>query len=163
MSSSASTFTNHLWQFTSACDRNESKYCKLLKLLIVMENSQPELPKIQIFQTIRKNFDSIGIESNQSRPFNTKIWLVSLTLGLGITCTLIFIVDETKTFFELTLSIYECSTLVAAAFAFLITIYYLDKLYIILNDWECIVNTSKYIVFCCSQTLQFRCHALVIQ
>lgn len=126
-------------QFRFSCDINNT-----LKFVVNKPLSRWKIPEkkihgpknINIFQTVKKSFDSAGIGPN-SATFHTKISLILLVLGLGS------LFNEAETFFELAQSIYMCSAFFAVVFAFMKVIFNLNKFLILMNDWECLINTSK--------------------
>ena len=118
-----------------------------------MENSKQNEPKpskkiqkIKIFQIIQKNFATIGIGPNsamQLRVFNGKILFTSLTLASFILSNLVYFFKDAETFTEYTQTIYLGSGGILVTLAFIIILLHLNELFKIINDCECLVNTSE--------------------
>lgn len=103
--------------------------------------SQSNISKIKIFHTIKKDLSVIGII--ERRPMNANILLSSLMLASAIAIELIYIFKEAETFFQYTQSIYMCSAFILAFSSLMIMVLHLNELFKIINDFECVANTSK--------------------
>lgn len=116
----------------------------------VMENSKeetshPKLPRLKIFLAIHKNLASLGIApmNSTTRFPNAKISIDLLTLGLSTICASMYILIEAKTFLEFTQSIYLFSGTILVALIFLVVLFNLSEMFEIIDDCECLVNTSE--------------------
>lgn len=117
-----------------------------------MENSQeqnqrPNLPKKLIFQTVKKNLSALGISldlSMQSRLLNARLLLSLLAPGLCNIGMLLYSFNEAQTVFQFTQSIFICSAYTLSILFLLIILCYSNELFKLINDCECIVNTSKW-------------------
>lgn len=115
-----------------------------------MENSEEEhprnkLPKIKIFQKLKKYVASIGIDLNPAmrlHPFNAKILITFLGLAVACIGTLLYIILEAKTYLEFAQCIYLCSSSLLVSLSFIIIISNLRGVIDIIDDLECVVNTS---------------------
>lgn len=111
------------------------------------ENSQSELPKMKILQTLQKYFSANGIEPNsaeQLRSFNAKILMGFLVLGYGIVSVLIYVFSEAKTFLEIAQSIFTCSTLILMTFYLMTMVFHMREFFEMFISCGCLVNTSKW-------------------
>lgn len=110
------------------------------KIIITMENSQSSSPKLKLFQTLQKNLSSIGIV--RRHPFNARIALILLILGVGIIFESVYIFHEAQTYLDYTQSICMFSGVILVTFNLLIMALYLTELFEIIDHCECISNTS---------------------
>lgn len=108
-------------------------------------NEQQKVPKLKLFQTIQKNFASLGIDPNSAMPlrsFNEKILMGLLALGSGIIFMLMFIFNEADTFSQYTQSIYFCSALILAALVLLNMGLNMSDLFKLISETDCFASTS---------------------
>lgn len=111
------------------------------------EKPKPKLPRMQVFQTIQKNFAIAGITPdlvNQAYPLNVKILMGFLSLNSGAYFNLAFTLYYADTFAEYTQSIYVFSLVDLIIFALLIVVLQVDKLFKFVNTCCDIVNSSQY-------------------
>lgn len=113
-------------------------------------NSQPTLPRLKAFRTIRERFATMGISPElltQSHPFNGTILMYLLILGSAITFIGVYIFNYAKTSFEYTQSIYLVSAGILVVVALLILIFEAENLFEYINRCEDMLNDSKYFNF----------------
>lgn len=112
-----------------------------------MENSGQKPPsKMKAFKTIRKNFAMAGISpklATQSYPLNGKIRMHFLILGSAFTLTSMYISNIAETFSEYTQSIYFATVVLLYIFSLVILILSVDKLFDLINCFDCMINASK--------------------
>lgn len=111
-----------------------------------MENSQSNLPKIQILKTLQTNLSALGIDAisaNHSRPINAKILMDFLVLSIGILAILVYIFHEAKTFFEYVQAVSVCSTYILLACILMILILKRSELFEMIITCQCLLDTSK--------------------
>lgn len=109
--------------------------------------TQPELPKIKIFKTVRKYFAIMGITPvlvDQSYPFNLGIIFGYLLFGSAITSLFIFIIFEAETFWEFSQSIFTCSAMILGICCLLILVFRVRILFKFIASFENVINTSEY-------------------
>lgn len=111
-----------------------------------MDNSQSNLPKLKVFQSIQKNFALMGISPKlvaQSYPFNVRIFAYFLSVMSGITLTCVYIFTDAKTVSEYMQTIYVASAGIFDVFTLLILILKVDQLFEFINRLDNVVNMSK--------------------
>lgn len=113
-----------------------------------MENpkSESKLPKIQIFQSTKEYLAILGITSNlmvQTYPFNRKILIGYLILGVALICNLVFVIFEKKTFWEFTQSIYFSSDALVCTLGFTVLVFRLSTLFEAIVTLESAINASE--------------------
>lgn len=116
-----------------------------------MENPQhsqqkPKKRKLKIFKLTKKNFAAIGISPelvNHPYPFNVRILLGLLILMASVTCNLLYIICEAKTFAEYTQSIYTFSLAAVITLGLVIVLLNVAELFNLINGFENLVNASK--------------------
>lgn len=118
-----------------------------MERIIEKIESQPELPKIKIFQTVREYFAIIGINRvlvDQPYPFNRRIFLGFLMFGLAITSLFTFIISQAKTFWEFAQSIYTCSAVILGICCLFILVFRVHILFKFIASFENVINTSEW-------------------
>lgn len=113
--------------------------------------TQSKLSKLKIFQLCQKHFATIGISPNlvmQAYPINVKIFMAFVMNHVTIISNLVYVVREAKTFAEFTQSIYFISMALLIIFALMIIILKVDKLFELIENFDRMVNTSKYQIYC---------------
>lgn len=112
-----------------------------------MENYEQKQPKLKILQLVQKYFANVGISpilAAQPYPFNGKLVMGSATLVLYVICSLMDLFYNDKTFAENMVTICMCSLAALIFFTLMILILNVEELFRIINDFETIVNTSRF-------------------
>lgn len=131
----------------SAClyvQLNSQTFLFKVKLEHFMHTQQS---KMKIFKRIQKNLVTLGINPNESSPFNWKIMIVFLLLGLGIILNVMFIfpikdkdlMDYVKVFTIITVLIQLCICMAGIVLQ-------QTKLFVIIGRFEKIINKSNLLL-----------------
>lgn len=110
------------------------------------DTQQSNLPKIEIFKTIQKNFATIGISPKlvtQSYPINEKIFTVFLTLTVGVSFIVVYIIKYAQTFVGYTQAIFMATAAILVISLLLAMIFQVEKLYKFINGSNSMANMGK--------------------
>lgn len=108
---------------------------------------KPESSKMKIFQMSQKYFTILGISPNlivQPYPFNRRISIGFLMLGLVLICNYVFIIYGAKTFLDFSQSIYIGSALAVGSLALAVLVFRVKILFEFIVNFENAINTSKW-------------------
>lgn len=109
-------------------------------------NSQSKFPKMKIFQSIQRNFATIGITvdlATQSYPLNGRIFVgVSILASIAI-CNFIYIFYEAETSAEYTEAIFMSTIAIPFFLALMILILNVKLMFKSIQQCENLVNTSE--------------------
>lgn len=86
----------------------------------------------QIFYTIQKNFEILGISANQSLqkcPLNERILLGFVLLAMCLFSFLLYVFNEANSFMEYTQSVYLTGAVVLISFTNVIVVIQMKKLF----------------------------------
>lgn len=98
---------------------------------------------MKIFQSVLKNFESVGIRQNQSR-LNGKLLLAFALYWLGSILDIVYIVRELNSFDEIVNTIFLLSATTAIAMCFTILVISTTKLFKLLNKAEQLADKGMY-------------------
>lgn len=110
------------------------------------ENQKINSTKLKAFKTIQKNFAIIGINREllkQSYPFNWRIFITLLELGLGVGFVSTYAIKYANTFIEYTQSTFLGSAGALVFVMLLFVIHKVEKLFEFIGRCDVAINTSK--------------------
>lgn len=102
---------------------------------------------MKILQLTQKNLAAVGVSQNlllQPNPFNARIWLGFLILGLYFICNVVYIFFGAKTFADHTQSICRSSFAVFIILSLAIIVFNVKKLFQLIDTGERVINTSEF-------------------
>lgn len=105
---------------------------------------------MKILQTAQKNFEILGICSNQPR-FNGKCVVAAFIYGLGAIFSTMFVIRDAETFQDYTNNLYITTALIVGVFCTANTIFKAKELFVLVDNIEKSFDRSKieYIQYNC--------------
>lgn len=100
---------------------------------------------MKFFQTVQKDFETLGICSEQSR-INRKSIATSLIYGSGTCFSAIFLFWDANDFQEYTTNLYITTAFVVGFTYYLIMCFKMRKLFLLIEDMEKTLGKSKCIL-----------------
>lgn len=117
------------------------KFQNLLDKKLKFESNQMT---VKTFQIVQENLKVLGMDSNPSVPkFNAKTLGILFLIGMIFTSNCIFIRNEADRFEEYVLCAYVGSGVFVTAVDFLHFVRKKDKLFTLMNRFECVINESE--------------------
>lgn len=136
----------------SNCQLNQFLFAYHINKSINMESSGHTRParskqrKLKVFPLVQTELAVLGFDSDlsmQPHRLNAKILMGFLILGSSSACIFEYTFCEANSFAEYTESSYMGSYMLTIAFALLILVLKRKEIFALINDCECVINTSK--------------------
>lgn len=113
----------------------------------MLSNKRTKEEQMQLFQTIQRRFELLGIslhQSMQNSPFNRKIAVTFFIFTLTIASYNVYLFRVAGTFWEYTINIYSNSATSLAVFCYVIVVLKMKKIFAVVGACESIINDSKW-------------------